>query len=181
MFEVRIVSCLISGMCFQNGPQQAAGVLVCTGAHVDEGSEITVAMQAHAPKIQTHHPHTLCSESDLKYPRSHLGHSLHRTQRTPAPRIRPTQVQPHKNRQAACASLATTPRATLLLTTSSFSQAPGLPPPREETEHAPLHAGRHIGTDPNSRLKGRWHTCTVGNARGCALLLESAAGQCQDP
>ena len=57
------------------------------------------------------------------------------------------------------------PRAALFLTTSNFSEAPGLVPPPEEIEHPPLQAA--IGIDRNSRLEGH----TAGNARGCALVL----------
>ena len=84
-------------------------------------------------------------------------HPLHRTQH------RRRELDRRTASRESADSLP--PRATYFLTTSNFSEAPGLAPPLEEIEHLPLQAA--IGTDRNSRLEGH----TAGNARGCALIL----------
>ena len=84
-------------------------------------------------------------------------HPLHRTQR------RRRELGRRTASRESADSLP--PRATLFLTTSNFSEEPGLAPPPEAIEHPPLQAA--IGTDRVSRLEGH----TAIKARGCALVL----------
>ena len=122
------------------------------------GSEITVAKPMHLKSKHT----TLSPYAKIVTSRSLASgtlahHPLHRTQR------RRRELGRRTASRESADSLP--PRATLFLTTSNFSEEPGLAPPLEEIEHPPLQAA--IGTDRVSRLEGH----TAGNASGCALAL----------
>ena len=125
---------------------------------VDGGSEITVAKPMHLKSKHT----TLSPYAKIVTSRSLASgtlahHPLHRTQR------RRRELGRRTASRESADSLP--PRATLFLTTSNFSEEPGLAPPPEAIEHPPLQAA--IGTDRVSRLEGH----TAIKARGCALVL----------
>ena len=122
------------------------------------GSEITVAKPMHLKSKHT----TLSPYAKIVTSRSLASgtlahHPLHRTQR------RRRELGRRTASRESADSLP--PRATLFLTTSNFSEEPGLAPPPEAIEHPPLQAA--IGTDRVSRLEGH----TAIKARGCALVL----------
>ena len=124
----------------------------------DRGSEITVAKPMHLKSKHT----TLSPYAKIVTSRSLASgtlahHPLHRTQR------RRRELGRRTASRESADSLP--PRATLVLTTSNFSEEPGLAPPPEAIEHSPLQAA--IGTDRVSRLEGH----TAIKARGCALVL----------
>ena len=125
---------------------------------VSGGSEITVAKPMHLKSKHT----TLSPYAKIVTSRSLASgtlahHPLHRTQR------RRRELGRRTASRESADSLP--PRATLFLTTSNFSEEPGLAPPPEAIEHPPLQAA--IGTDRVSRLEGH----TAIKARGCALVL----------
>ena len=128
------------------------------GEQEETGSEITVAKPMHLKSKHT----TLSPYAKIVTSRSLASgtlahHPLHRTQR------RRRELGRRTASRESADSLP--PRATLFLTTSNFSEEPGLAPPPEAIEHPPLQAA--IGTDRVSRLEGH----TAIKARGCALVL----------
>ena len=125
---------------------------------LDKGSEITVAKPMHLKsKHTTLTPYTKIVTSSSLASGALAYHPLHRTQR------RRRELGRRTASRESADSLP--PRATLFLTTSNFSEEPGLAPPPEAIEHSPLQAA--IGTDRVSRLEGH----TAIKARGCALVL----------
>ena len=129
-----------------------------TAGRRGQGSEITVAKPMHLKSKHT----TLSPYAKIVTSRSLASgtlahHPLHRTQR------RRRELGRRTASRESADSLP--PRATLFLTTSNFSEEPGLAPPPEAIEHPPLQAA--IGTDRVSRLEGH----TAIKARGCALVL----------
>ena len=130
----------------------------CWREEIWGGSEITVAKPMHLKSKHT----TLSPYAKIVTSRSLASgtlahHPLHRTQR------RRRELGRRTASRESADSLP--PRATLFLTTSNFSEEPGLAPPPEAIEHPPLQAA--IGTDRVSRLEGH----TAIKARGCALVL----------
>ena len=122
------------------------------------GSEITVAKPMHLKsKHTTLSPYAKIVTSSSLASGALAHHPLHRTQR------RRRELGRRTASREPADSLP--PRATLFLSTSNFSEEPGLAPPPEAIEHPPLRAA--IGTDRVSRLEGH----TAINARGCALVL----------